>query len=318
MSGLPIRNLRQLAIGSSQAVRPLASTTTSTATTSIASAAVRNASSFPFKHQSIEEAEAFAAKVAKLRAKRRALQKVPSTAAVQAQRLPKPKKPTTIPPKPTTAPVVPYRRYKQPKPELTKFPEGHGEQIWIYNHIVTNQVVYSHSPTLRQNRALKQLPFNGKQTKPAKIRKDYWQPMALIQFNEGEGVVGRSVYQKLREFRRVHELSWGHQRKDLYAMDRKALGEGLNDQRANSIADMAAVLAGAGQGNRVKVSAADASSSTSDVVPATGKLAEVIVFWANDQDRNIAEKWSKNVRHAAGMPSLSARTAVIEQEAPEL
>lgn len=142
--------------------------------------------------------------------------------------------------------------------------------------------------------------------------------MALLQFNEGEGVVGRSVYQKLREFRRVHELSWGHQRADLYAMDRRALGEGLSDQRANSIADVAAVLAGAGQGNRINVSAAEASSTSSQVVSAAGKLADVIVFWANDQDRNIAEKWSKNVRHAAGMPSLTSRTAVVEEEASEL
>lgn len=151
MSGLPIRSLRQLAIGSSQALRPLASTTKSTTTTTTAPMVVTRAASSgsPFKIQDPVEAAAWAAKVARLRAKRRALAKTPSTAAVQAQRLPKPKRPTTIPPKPTTPPVVPYRRYKEPKPDLTKFPEGHGEQIWIYNHIVTNQVVYSHSPVLR-------------------------------------------------------------------------------------------------------------------------------------------------------------------------
>lgn len=140
--------------------------------------------------------------------------------------------------------------------------------------------------------------------------------MALIQFDGGAGVVGRSVYQKLREFRRVHELSWGHQKEDFYSLDRKALGEALSDQRANSIADMAAVLAGAGTGNRIQVSGAEVSSSTSAVVAAGGKLAEAVVFWANDQDRNIAESWSNNVRHAAGIPSLTARTAVSEEEAP--
>lgn len=41
------------------------------------------------------------------------------------------------------------KRRRQPRPELTKFPEGHGEQIWIFNHIMTNQVVYSHTPVLR-------------------------------------------------------------------------------------------------------------------------------------------------------------------------
>ncbi|KIH92152.1 hypothetical protein SPBR_03089 [Sporothrix brasiliensis 5110] len=279
MSGPSIRSLRQLALGSSQAVRPTAATFT------IASTSSRNPTA-----------------------------RVLSTAAVQATRLPKPKKPTTQAPKPTTPPVVPYKRYRQPKPELTKFPEGHGEQIWVYNNIVTNQVVYSHTPVLRSNRALKQLPFNGKKTKPAKLRKDYWRPMALIQFGEGEGVVGQSVFQKLREFRRLHELSWGHQKNDMYALDRKALGEALNDQRANSIADMAAVLAGAGQGNRIQVRGAEASASTSAVVPADGKLAEAIVFWANDQDRNIAGSWSKNVRHAAGLPPLTRVRQSEEEE----
>jgi hypothetical protein len=139
--------------------------------------------------------------------------------------------------------------------------------------------------------------------------------MALIQFDAGAGVVGRSVYQKLREFRRVHELSWGHQEDEFYSLDRKALGEALSDQRANSIADMAAVLAGSGQGNRIQVSGAEASTTTSAVVSANGSLAEAIVFWANDQDRNMAESWSKNVRHAAGIPPLTGRTAVSEEEA---
>ena len=114
MSGLSIRSLRQLAIGSSQAVRPLAPTTTMTSasTRTLAARAV-------------------------------------STASVQATRLPKPKKPTTATPKSASPSVVPYKRYRQPKPELTKFSEGHGEQIWVYNNIVTNQVVYSHTPVLR-------------------------------------------------------------------------------------------------------------------------------------------------------------------------
>ncbi|CAK7204942.1 hypothetical protein SEUCBS139899_007704 [Sporothrix eucalyptigena] len=275
MSGLPIRGLRQLAIGSSQAVRPLAQKTTAMASTSSSMLAARAA----------------------------------STATVQATRLPKPKNkpPPSTKPTSTQRPVVPYKRYRQPKPELTKFPEGHGEQIWIFNHIVTNQIVYSHTPVLRNNRALKQLPFNGKKTKPAKLRKDYWKPMALIQFNEGEGVVGQSVFQKLREFRRLHELSWGYQKEEFYTLDRKELGQALNDQRSNSIADIAAVLSGAGQGNRIKLDG-EGSEGT--------KLAEAVVFWANEQDRNIAESWSKNVRHAAGLPSLTRPQEAAEEEAP--
>ncbi|CAK7227947.1 hypothetical protein SBRCBS47491_006738 [Sporothrix bragantina] len=270
MSGLSIRSLRQLAIGSSQAVRPLAQVQATTMTLTMAA-------------------------------------RVASTATVQATRLPKPKNTTTTDSAqpPTSRPIIPYKRYRQPRPDLTKFPEGHGEQIWIFNHIVTNQIVYSHTPVLRNNRALKQLPFNGKKTKPAKLRKDYWKPMALIQFNEGEGVVGQSVFQKLREFRRLHELSWGYQKEDFYAMDRKELGEALNDQRSNAIADVAAVLSGAGQGNRIKLGGG-----------AEPKLAEAVVFWANEQDRTIAEVWSKNVRHAAGLPAMTRqREEAVKEEA---
>ena len=132
--------------------------------------------------------------------------------------------------------------------------------------------------------------------------------MALIQFKEGEGVVGQSVFQKLREFRRLHELSWGYQKEDFYAMDRKELGAALNDQRSNSIADIAAVLAGAGQGNRIRLSGGGGGDA------AGTKLAEAVVFWANEQDRNIAEAWSKNVRHAAGLPAM---TRVRQEEAFE-
>ncbi|CAK7274035.1 hypothetical protein SEPCBS119000_005962 [Sporothrix epigloea] len=277
MRGVSISGLRRLAAGCSQTLQPLAQPATRSTT--------------PIK---------LAVRAA-------------STATFQATRLPRPKK-VTSPAKDTSnstsaRPIVPYKRYRQPKPELTKFAEGHGEQIWIFNHIVTNQIVYSHTPILRNNRALGQLPFNGKKTKPAKLRKDYWKPMALIQFNEGEGVVGQSVFQKLREFRRLHELSWGYQREDFYAMDRKSLGAALNDQRSNSIADMAAVLSGAGQGNRIHVRGNGAEA----------KLAEAVVFWANEQDRNIAEKWSKNVRHAAGLPSLlRPKEDLVEEDATAL
>lgn len=124
--------------------------------------------------------------------------------------------------------------------------------------------------------------------------------MALIQFDKGAGVVGQSVFQKLREFRRRHELSWGYQKQELYKLDRKELGAALCDQRANSIADMAAVLAGSGHGNRIR--------TLKDGEPAkkgTTALADATVFWADEFDRNNAESWSKNVIHVAGIPHLS-------------
>lgn len=47
---------------------------------------------------------------------------------------------------------------------------------------------------------------------------------------------------------------------------------------------MAAVLAGQGRGNKVNLND-------------NGKLVRVTLNWANDQDRQYAQEWSKNVKH---------------------
>lgn len=39
-------------------------------------------------------------------------------------------------------------RYKKPQPEKSGFWPGHGEKIWVFNNIVTGQVVYSTRPVL--------------------------------------------------------------------------------------------------------------------------------------------------------------------------
>ncbi|GJC95746.1 hypothetical protein CH63R_02309 [Colletotrichum higginsianum IMI 349063] len=250
-------------------------------------------------------------------------------------------------------------RRRAPQPELTNFEPGHGEQIWVYSHLTSNQVIYSHTKQLDSNRALRQLPFNGKKTKPAKLRRDYWEPMALIQLPSGAGVAGQSVFQKLREFRRLHELCWDESLRFTKNTDtftgvtktrvrnRLERGVALNDQRANSIADMAAVLAGVGRGSRLLVSpqekkavleegktlvgrkwsqkpppptatvvakegegedvskaveGEDASNvikaeDASKVVEGPEELLPATIYWANEADRNFAERWSDNVTH---------------------
>ncbi|WQF75525.1 Putative large ribosomal subunit protein mL67 [Colletotrichum destructivum] len=241
-------------------------------------------------------------------------------------------------------------RRRAPQPELTNFEPGHGEQIWVYSHLTSNQVIYSHTKQLDSNRALRQLPFNGKKTKPAKLRRDYWKPMALIQLPSGAGVAGQSVFQKLREFRRLHELCWDESLRFTKNTDtftgvtktrvrnRLERGVALNDQRANSIADMAAVLAGVGRGSRLLVSpqekkavleegktlvgrkwsqkpppptatvvakeaeAEDVSKvvegeDASKVVEGPEELLPTTIYWANEADRNFAERWSDNVTH---------------------
>jgi hypothetical protein len=166
------------------------------------------------------------------------------------------------------------------------------------------------NPRKRQNHeALKQIPFNGKKLKPAKLRKDYWRPMAMIQFGEGSGDVGRSVYQKLREFRKRHELEWGERATELYALNKRARGEALNDQKGTAVADISAVLAGAGKGNKVWHSVATEDGKTEE------QLTPATIFWANEMDRSFARDWSENVTHILGLPTLAAEEAVLEKEA---
>ncbi|KAI0512670.1 hypothetical protein F5B22DRAFT_301236 [Xylaria bambusicola] len=186
------------------------------------------------------------------------------------------------------------------------FQPGHGEKIYVFKHFLDGMTVYSHDPVLKANRAFRQIPFNGKKLRPAKLRKDYWRPMAMIQFPDGQGEVGRSVYQRLRECKKLHEYSWGDS--VLYGEKGETLtthdrGRRLNDQRANTIADMAAVLGGLGKGNKIVVGAAAEDTSGSEITVPTateddGKtLVQATVWWADGLDQNYAEKWSKNVTH---------------------
>lgn len=39
-------------------------------------------------------------------------------------------------------------RFRPARPELTGFEPGHGERIWIFNNIESNQVIYSHGPAM--------------------------------------------------------------------------------------------------------------------------------------------------------------------------
>ncbi|KAL7970561.1 transcriptional regulation of mitochondrial recombination domain-containing protein [Trichoderma sp. SZMC 28014] len=191
--------------------------------------------------------------------------------------------------------------------------EGHGEDIWVFAHRRSDQVIYSFSKVLDGFQGLKQLPFNGKKTKPAKLRKDYWSPLAHIRFQPGQGSVGRSVLQKLRELKHLHEVAWTdelrHKRPEEFSsQDKKKIaaekdkgidyqpirskqerGIALNAQKKNAIADIAAVLAGQGRGNKIVAAETEGGGK---------ELVDVTVSWANDQDKKFAESWSKNVTHS--------------------
>lgn len=169
----------------------------------------------------------------------------------------------------------------------------------------------------------------------------------MLQFPEGQGEVGRSVFQKLREFRKRHELEW--EDAELRAMDKTKRGRTLNDQKANSVVDMAVVLGGAGKGNRIwiseevekKVKAREAKKQAEKEAIAAGLLTppkkqaekkalddpnrkeprkygsprhEATIYWADEVDSAYAESWPDNVKHVLGFPSDKDGVKLEDQE----
>lgn len=90
---------------------------------------------------------------------------------------------------------------------------------------------------------------------------------------KGLGVVGRSVMQKLREFRHRHELEWGWQAEELLSVSKRDRGELIHNQRSNAVADIAAVLAGVGRGNRMWTD--EAATAEAEAEAAAAEEAEV-------------------------------------------
>ncbi|KAI0115119.1 transcriptional regulation of mitochondrial recombination-domain-containing protein [Daldinia grandis] len=207
--------------------------------------------------------------------------------------------------------TAPNKEKRKKELAASKFLEHHGEKIWVHGHILEGLTVYSHKPVLKASKALRQLAFNGKKLKPSKFRSDYWRTFALIQFPEGFGAVGRSVYQRLRECKKLHELSWSD---DMFydkigkPLTKHERGSKLNDQKTNVVADMAAVLGGLGKGNQIwmpvsqdpkilaNLEAGDEKNlkKENDVVKA---LVKAQVWWFDDEDRNFAKSWPPNVTH---------------------
>ncbi|KAI0847749.1 transcriptional regulation of mitochondrial recombination-domain-containing protein [Daldinia vernicosa] len=201
---------------------------------------------------------------------------------------------------------------RQKELAASEFQVHHGEKIWIYSHILEGMTVYSHRPVLKANKALRQLTFNGKKLKPSKFRRDYWRTFAMIQFPEGFGDVGRSVFQRLRECKKLHELSWDNDMfydKDGKPLTKHERGSKINDQKTNTVADMAAVLGGLGKGSRIwmtvsqdpkilaNLEAGDEKNLKKDENGVVKALVKAQVWWFDDKDRNFAKSWPPNVTH---------------------
>jgi hypothetical protein len=188
---------------------------------------------------------------------------------------------------------------------------------------------------------------------PAKLRKDYWTKFAVIAFGPGKGPVGRTVFRGLRELKKRHELEWEDPER-LLKMSKKERGRALNDQRGNAVADIAALLAGAGKGNFMvvdddvhnqepkkeedgkagnggkrkkqdkKAPLLEGDFETVEVKrPMQGegggektvRLHTATVYWANEQDKFYAQSWTENVTHVIGLPEKAGKAEAEEEAA---
>ena len=123
-----------------------------------------------------------------------------------------------------------------------------GQEVYMYSNIHTNQVVYSLTRHLNNHKATNQMAFFGKKTKPPSLRKDMWRPVCLALFPTANA--GNTAYRKLLEYKRLHETAYpietvtekeGKRKGEM--LPKKKRAKVLMDQKANCVADLAAVLA---------------------------------------------------------------------------
>ncbi|OJD19984.1 hypothetical protein ACJ73_08600 [Blastomyces percursus] len=149
----------------------------------------------------------------------------------------------------------------------------HGKNIFAYSNIRTNQVVYSFTRELEKNNVLSQLVYHGKKTVPATLRKDMWTPYFSLHFSTSSQ--GLEAYRLLREFSMQRQLAppadmitaseeseiltrqrprdpaeakkwdeeWKIRMENNHILGKRLRARVLMDQKATSVADVAAVLA---------------------------------------------------------------------------
>ncbi|KAI5811134.1 transcriptional regulation of mitochondrial recombination-domain-containing protein [Peziza echinospora] len=169
-----------------------------------------------------------------------------------------------------------------------------GKVLFIYSEVYTKQVVYSLVRTMKNNAALKQIAFVGKQSVPKALRKDRWAPLACVHFPTTE--FGLNAFRMLREFRMMHETQYDPEILKSKLVERKKI---LQDQKANSIADLAEVL---------KMELAKLPPNE------TGK-GTVVIKWQDVLDGEFAKQWPEPVEHHQG--SQPERFAFSKYDLPE-
>ncbi|KAG8530465.1 uncharacterized protein KY384_004968 [Bacidia gigantensis] len=218
-------------------------------------------------------------------------------------------------------------------------PIDYGQQIYMYSHIHTNQVVYSLTRQLNNTKAMDQIPFLGKKSKPASLRKDVWLPYCFASFPSAPA--GLEAYRKLLEYKRLHETEYDvedirYQKGKLRGqlMGRKARAKVLMDQKANSVADLAEVLLQQGDGpveRRVEAAnrriesvkklkklkgEGNVKAKPMDIGKELQGTEGIVVRWADLRDAEFAEVWPAPVTHeglqrgryTAAFPTPSSET----------
>ncbi|KAK6363268.1 hypothetical protein TWF730_000711 [Orbilia blumenaviensis] len=165
--------------------------------------------------------------------------------------------------------------YKREKPvqdyvgDMAREANPLGSHIYFYTHITSKRVIYSLYQNLYNSKAMKQVTFMGKKSVPSALRKDHWTPFLTASFTNPS--TGLKAFQHLRELRKMHETQWDIELKSKKMKERSKI---LQDQRGNSIADLAAIC-------------------KRDV---TGE-EKVRVRWMNIYDAEYAREWPECVVH---------------------
>lgn len=185
------------------------------------------------------------------------------------------------------------------------------------------------------------MPYAGKKSIPSAIRKDIWHPLCVLSFPTH--LQGLDAYQKMREFKMLHETAWDpetmtvqegkHAGKTLVDFkERRAL---IMDQKANAIADMAAALflqekapekEDIQMANRLHMKPivklhngkqgpapgrpkyGKGKRPTLGKIQWQGSVKGVKIHWSNMLDAEYAETWPQDVLH--GPLQVSRYTAV--------
>jgi hypothetical protein len=185
------------------------------------------------------------------------------------------------------------------------------------SQIIKTSTVESTNLFKQQNNfSLRQLPFNGKKTVPPALRKDLWHPFCNISFHPSTttkstaSAIGLSCFQKLREFRRRHELEWTQEDylnpETGEFVGRDKIPKLLCDQKANSVADMAFVFERLGLRDVVAGEEEEVNIGLTGARTGSG----VTIEWWDLRDAEFAQTWSDNVEHVAMGETLQTNNRI--------